>query len=308
MPDPILVPSPNGPIVVGDIPIITAAPKSVDLRATIESMQLTPRSQGGRGTCSIFASAFLIEYMISKERGLIGLDLSEEYLNAAANLAIGAAKQTSGDGDFFHGAAAGYEQFGIVDEVWLPYRAAFDPELQPDAELQVIGKAARFLSPFVEESPKTDLMGLSDAQLVRIREQLDQGVPVATGFHGSSSVTMQDFPGGVKAMNDETDPDAGAFAHSVALVGYVAGALLPGGGGYFVYRNSGGPDWGDKGYGYYTFDFARKFVHDFVVYRRKLDLAKLVIREPRQRPKLRFSNPQDLEVLGRKINRRSRFR
>ena len=175
MPEPIIVKKNPG--------TFTLLPKeSADLRPKINAMQLMPRSQGGRGTCSVFASTFLVEYMTSKERGLVGLDLSEEYLNAASNMATGVdptVHTPMGDGDFFHGIAAGYEQFGVVDEVWFPYQSSFDPNLKPDAELQVIGKAARFLAPHVDVSGREEKIGLTEAQLTLIREQLDQGVPVA---------------------------------------------------------------------------------------------------------------------------------
>lgn len=276
-----------------------------DLRDSISEMKLAPRSQGGRPTCSVFASTFLLEYMTSKERGLVGLDLSEEYLNYAADMGTGASQKSPGDGDFFDAIAVGYEQFGIIDETWLPYRATFDPNAGPDAELQDLGKAARFFRSHVEVSPKAEKIGLSDAQLTTIREQLDAGVPVATGFHGSSSTTTVEFDDGVIAMHDEPAPTQDEYAHSVALVGYVASPILAGGGGYFIYRNSGGPDWGDHGYGYYTFDFARKWVYDFVYYRRPSHLPKFEINVAKvARPKLRFATPKDMAVLGAKVRRR----
>jgi C1A family cysteine protease len=52
--------------------------------------------------------------------------------------------------------------------------------------------------------------------------------------------------------------------HSVVLVGYAQHSQLSGG-GYFIFRNSWG-NTGDKGYGYLSFDYVRKYANDLVAY------------------------------------------
>jgi hypothetical protein len=59
--------------------------------------------------------------------------------------------------------------------------------------------------------------------------------------------------------------DGRVVRHSVALVGYGEGKEFPGG-GYFIFRNSWGPEWGDEGYGYMPFDYVLKYANDLVVY------------------------------------------
>lgn len=236
---------------------------------------------------------------------LSGIDLSEEYLNAAANLATG----RTDDGDFFAGVADGYRAFGVVNEVWCPYRGTYDPTFRPDDELLGIGKAARFF--------KTDLMysknlasnkpGLSDVQLAAILKQLDDGVPVAVGFHGSGGTTSVSF-GGISMMDDLAN-DLGAYGHSVAIVGYRAGELLPGG-GYAIFRNSGGPGWGDDGYGYMTFNYVRKYTYDAVVYGRAPQfLPPPVAPQPSiTRARLPYITPHELDKLGKVIHPASRLK
>src|SRR5436190_23586245 len=54
----------------------------VDLRPEIASLGISIRpNQGGRGTCSVFAMTFLLEFMYAKNYGSKNADFSEEYLN-----------------------------------------------------------------------------------------------------------------------------------------------------------------------------------------------------------------------------------
>src|SRR5690554_6580040 len=82
----------------------------VDLRPTIQSLNLGVRDQNPRGTCSVFAMTFLLEYMYGTRLVVPVNDLSEEYLNYVCNLVSG----SSGDGDFFDKLDGGYLAWGIV--------------------------------------------------------------------------------------------------------------------------------------------------------------------------------------------------
>src|SRR5262245_44592617 len=103
----------------------------VDLRPEINSLGIAVRpGQAPRGTCSVFAMTFLLEYMYGKNFGVQNADFSEEYLNLVSNLAVG----QKVDGGFFDQIDLGYQKFGIVDEALLPYKSAFDPNLMVRAE------------------------------------------------------------------------------------------------------------------------------------------------------------------------------
>ncbi|WP_221392678.1 C1 family peptidase [Dyadobacter sp. NIV53] len=281
---------------------------SVDLRPTIIDMGLVPKSQGYRGTCSVFASTFLLEYMTCKEKNRSNLDYSEEYLNAVTNTAIGYEE----DGDFFSSITKGYGEYGIVDEVSFPYQSSFDPKHKPSQKLMNIGKAARFLKSEIMYASKPNPSGgsprgLSNNQIESVKKLLESGVPVAMGFHGASALQTSDM-NGITAWNDLSDEVTGAYAHSVPVVGYWAAT----GGtdvGYFIFRNSGGPDWGDHGYGYFSFNYVSKFVYDVVLYDKepKFSLTDVVAATVKPKlVKLPFITEAEMERTGKLINAKSK--
>lgn len=260
--------------------------KTIDLRPTISQMGLGVKHQGDRGTCSVFASTFLLEYMVCKERSLRiqtltedqknrNINFSEEYLNAVANMSRQQAGQVEArpDGDTFEGCWWGYRDFGIVGEEWFPYQRTFDPNRRPDNELIELGKAARFFKADIMYSqkkptqPNASPKGLSDEQLSAVINQLNKQVPVSFGIHIANDVQTVDW-GGITMWNDIDDETDGPCGHSIAIVGYSASRVIPSN-GYFIFRNSYGEKWAaNGGYGYLSFNYARKYVYDAVVYDR----------------------------------------
>jgi hypothetical protein len=258
--------------------------KSIDLRSTINSMGLAIKDQNPRGTCSVFASTFLLEYMVCKSRGLSSqlspdgsnrtISFSEEYLNSVANIARqqlgGSAIEQNPDGDTFQGCLWGYQSFGIVEEEWFPYQNTFDPNHKPDKALLALGKAARFLKGDIMLAKKPPIhegdspRGLDDDQISIILGFLDKQIPVAFGMFLASDIQTVHW-GSLSVWDNIPDETNGPAGHSVGIVGYLSGPILPSK-GYFIFRNSWGNLWGDKGYGYISFDYARKYVYDVVVY------------------------------------------
>lgn len=97
-------------------------PGSVDLRPAFENWALELGSQGGRGTCSVFAVTGALEYALAGLQGR-GTRLSAEFLNWASNQTTGEAA----DGGYFSDLWKGYNAFGICTEADCPYEAVFDP-------------------------------------------------------------------------------------------------------------------------------------------------------------------------------------
>lgn len=234
----------------------------VDLRPRIAQLGLGIRDQGDRGTCSVFAMTFLLEY--TQSRGMIGNDLSEEYMNTAANIASGALV----DGDYFDKLDAGVRKFGMVPEAALRYQPTFVPTATLPAELTNQGKAfnsprARFIKPW------DNRRGANAQELAAVLASLDRGVPVAGGFWWPVKTAWNvRNVGGVHVMDTPPLDDKMKRVkdgHSVVLVGYFRNATFPGG-GYVVFRNSWGPGWGDQGYGYMSFEYVQRFANDLVVY------------------------------------------
>jgi len=251
--------------------IPAVAPSSInlplaDLRPTTTQLGLRIRDQGNRGTCSVHAMTFLVEYMAATRRNHNYFDLSEEYLNTVGNRASGKID----DGDFFAILDEGYRSYGIVPEGSFAYQSSYNQSLVPSAQLVTQGKASlqsdRLLARFVK--PWNNTFGASDAQLGDVLKLLKANVPVAVGMWWPQKGKFQTTSvAGVNLIADLGRAPAGALVdgHSVVLVGYAQHSQFPGG-GYFIFRNSWGPSWGDRGYGYISFQYLSRYANDLVAY------------------------------------------
>ena len=240
----------------------------VDLRPAIQTLNLAIRAQAPRGTCSVFALTFLLEYIYGTRLPPTANDLSEEYLNYAANLISG----VNADGDFFDKLDAGYQAWGIVSEAKVPYQSTAVGSIS-QAILNSGKMWARFKADFVK--PWDSSKGATQNQVDKVISYLDRNIPVAFGgwwFQPGkwttkliNGVEVMDVP----AINQKTI--VLEDGHSVALVGYRRDTAFPGG-GYFVFRNSWGATWGDNGYGYMPFGYVLSYANDLVAYNTK-DIA-----------------------------------
>jgi hypothetical protein len=246
-------------IQIADIVIELINQPDVDLRPTIKTMGIDIRPQGDRGTCSVFAMTFLLEYMYAKQKGSTNPDFSEEYLNYASNLAINQFQ----DGGFFDALDLGYQTYGIVNEAQAPYHNSYNPPYVASAAMLATGAAIapKFKATFIK--PWDVTTGLTPGELQGIENTLHAGRPVAVGVRWPSNFQTETIHG-IQLM--KTPPASGVFdGHSIDLVGYKASNSFPGG-GYFIFRNSYGTGFGVDGYGFMSFDYAKKYVNDAVDY------------------------------------------
>ena len=241
----------------------------VDLRPVIEKLGLTVKDQGNRGTCSVFATTFLIEYQTARAQKATGPDLSEDYLNWAKNQA----NKTDVDGGKFSDIIRGYQAFGMVAQSSMPDQATFDPKhpAAPQQSTIATGKAfPRFRFAFIKEWNKQP--GMSDKELETVKATLRSGCPVATGIWWLNRVEtvmvdqvplLKEYP---RSANKNGDAAKNPMfdGHSIDLVGYHESGAFPGG-GYFVFRNSFGPRFGHGGYGFISFDYMRNYANDAIV-------------------------------------------
>jgi hypothetical protein len=219
----------NGTIAIDD--------RSRDFRAEIARRGIGIRDQGPRGTCSIFAMTFLLEYAYTELLGSAYSDLSEEYMNHVANVATG----KTDDGDIFGSVAAGYDNFGVIHENEMPYNpnrvydfnavtitgpmyAEGQSLLQNGLRLE-----GHFVVPLSEP-------GATQEQFNTLLDYLAKGVPVAVGR-----------------------------SHSLAAVGYKYDSTWDGG-GYLIFKNSYGPTADDHGYRLESFASVMSTVNDAYVY------------------------------------------
>lgn len=253
--------------ILGQFSAVAQTPKMVDLRGKIANFNIPIKHQGSRNTCSVYATTFLLEFETAKASNQTGLDFSEDYLNAVTDIVKG----LKDDGDFFNNILSGYLKFGTVDEADFPTNTkTYNPNNLPSEALQNDGKNnVKFAPVYIRGIPAGDNpWGLSDENINQIIAQLDAGRPVAAGWRlGKSGIETTKVLGvdvwSKNAMKTPTD----FYGHSMAIVGYAKGT--PGEGGYFIIRNSGGADWGDKGYWYCTFDFAKQNIADVFYFKPK---------------------------------------
>lgn len=234
----------------------------VDLRPEIKALGISIRpTQNGRGTCSVFAMTFLLEFMYAKHFGMTNADLSEEYLNYASNNAIGAQV----DGGFFDQIDPGYQKFGMVQEFLAPYLTSFQVNLPYGRNVLTKGMA---LQPRLKPHyiKKWDVnTGLLPSQLLGILFQLKQGRPVAVGLRWpkAQNIPTEKIAGII--MMKAIPADEVVDGHSIDFVGFKASDKFPGG-GYLIFRNHWGTGFMEEGYGYMSFDYATKYVNDAVEY------------------------------------------
>jgi hypothetical protein len=225
------------------------APKSVDLRPTLDKFELEPRVQGGRNTCSVFAVTAAVEFAYAKKHKQ-GLRLSVEFLNWAANQP----DHSDDDGGNFDQIWKGFEAHGICPEVDMPYRDKYDPSLKPSDE--AVAHAKEMLSEglklhWIKEWD--DSKGVSEKQLDRIKRTLARGRPVSGGFLWPKSGHWTDNLLKVVPRDKVID------GHSVLLVGYRDDEKQPGGGA-FLFRNTAGSARDSE----MTYEYALAYMNDAI--------------------------------------------
>lgn len=231
----------------------------ISLVEDIADKGIQVRNQGNRGTCSVFAITFLLEYLLTQVFPGYHTDLSEEYLNYVTNLVKGG---THRDGDFFHHIINGYRAYGIVSENAVPYRTSPVSHISTSTLNQGRQLISDTIVPvFLKE---WDLGGVSDAQIERAIDWLDEDVPIALGTRWPNTYRTQ-WRAGINLMEVPANDSMVHDGHSVVLVGYMRNSCAPGG-GYFTFRNSYGSSWGSDGYGYIPFEYVKQYGNDMVLY------------------------------------------
>lgn len=226
-----------------------ALPASVDLRPTFDKWGLARRTQGKRGTCSVFTVAGALEFAAANKQRH-GERFSVEFLNWGANKIVGVDK----DGGFFSDLWRAFAVYGICSEKTLPYRAEFDPALAPAPEVLAEAKTRLALGLRHHWIKEWDVKtGLTDDQFVAIKRTLNQGWPVCGGFRWPKQPKWSDD------VLQMCPADAVYDGHSVLLVGYRDDTNQLGG-GVLLFRNTnnGGRD------GFMPFTYGQTYMNDAV--------------------------------------------
>ena len=229
--------------------VAQALPASVDLRPAFDKWGLARRTQGKRGTCSVFTVTGALEYAAAiklrhAER------FSVEFLNWGANKVIGEYE----DGGFFSDLWKAFDVYGICLEQTLPYRAEFDKALAPGPEVLAEAKTRLTLGLRHHWIKEWDVKtGLTDEHLHAIKRTLSQGWPVCGGFRWPKQPKWSDD------VLQMCPADAVFDGHSLLLVGYREETNQPEG-GVFLFRNTnnGGRD------GAMPYTYAQAYMNDAV--------------------------------------------
>jgi len=226
------------------------APAGVDLVPQFGKLGLTPLAQGNRGDCSLFAITALAEFESGRQQLKPTGRLSEEFLIWAAHKATGHA----GDQAMFYEAFYGLETLGICQSALMPYSPAVNSRHKPSAKAleDARGRAGHWRVHWVRRWNVA--RPLEGSELKGIKEALAAGHPVACGLR---------WPKALKGhVLREVPPPQGVFdGHSIVLAGY-ADDSKENGGGMFVFRNSFGPGWGEKGYGRMSYAYVHAYAND----------------------------------------------
>lgn len=223
-------------------------PDSVDLDPKFEQWGLKTRSQGNRGTCSVFTVVGALEYAIASYENK-GKFLSVEFLNWASHKVA----DRKVDGAFFSELWQGYLAYGICEESDLPYLNEFNPDLQPSEIAIEHAKQLLHSIPlklhWIKEWDVTT--GLTDASFLEIKRTLANQFPVCGGFRWPKETNWKDE---ILQMCSSSEVFDG---HSVILSGYKDDPSQPGN-GIFIIRNSGGKN----RRGYIPYEYAKNYMND----------------------------------------------
>ena len=225
-------------------------PRKTDLGPEFHRFGLTPRSQGGRDTCSLFAVTALAELESARATSGRHKQLSVEFLIWAANEATG----RGGDQAMFYEAVHGLNVLGICADELMPYAGRRGAERTPSAAAlaDARGRARRWQVHWIR---RWDVKRpLSDAQVLAVKAALAGGHPVACGLRWPKVLAGHKLVG-------VPPPDKVYDGHSVVLTGYQDDPAKDGE-GVFLFRNSSGPRWGDGGTGVMSYAYARAYAND----------------------------------------------
>lgn len=222
---------------------------AVDHRAYCSRIE----DQGQLGSCTAQACVGMIEYMQRRATGQ-HTDGSRLFVYKATRKLLGWQGDT---GAFLRTTMKAAVNFGIPPEEFWPYSVpTFDREPDP------------FLYAFAANTKPIKYMRLDpagtsrDQILENVLGAVDRGYAVMFGFSVYSSMTGDpDIP-----FPKPTDRLEGG--HAVLIVGYddnhrnIGGPNGGNGKGAFLIRNSWGSGWGDAGYGWLPYDYARTGLAD----------------------------------------------
>jgi C1A family cysteine protease len=226
-------------------------PDTIDLRDRCGPI----KNQGGLGSCTAHAAVGIVEYFELQAHNRY-IDGSRLFIyKTTRNL-----MQVTGDtGAWLRNTMGALAFCGVPPEKYWLYtdgKPEFDEE--PSSFVYAVADNFEALKYFCHDPLGLNVSG--DKALSSVKKYLAAGIPSMFGFFGFPSFTYSNVKGSIPYP---CPGEQAQWGHAIVAVGYddkkkinntkcnitTTGALL--------IRNSWGPTWGDKGYGWLPYDYVR---------------------------------------------------
>jgi len=236
--------------------ITLSLPVKVDLRRWCSKVE----DQGKLGSCTANAAVGIVEYY---ERRAFGrhIDGSRLFVYKTTRNLMGVVGDT---GSWLRNTMGALVLCGVPPERYWPYKiTTFDDE--PSSFVYAVADNYEALRYFCHDPLSRHIPPAT--VLANVKRFLAAGVPSMFGFYGFPSFGRSNVKGGIPYP---CPGERAEWGHAIAAIGYddkmkiknteckkeTTGALL--------IRNSWGPGWGDKGYGWLPYDYVlNKLAMDF---------------------------------------------
>jgi hypothetical protein len=236
----------------GDKTLSSQPPRSVDLRPRFKEFKLGVRQQGSRGACQVFALLAVAEFQLARDGK--AETLSPQFLMWAANEANGLNRTDGFNPDFL---IKGLQKFGVCKEELMPYVSKNKPINPPSAAAKKDAATRKKVSVTSIKHWKSDI-GFGEQELRKIIDHLARQTPVTVTLCWPSGLADDEIVDDDYFLIDRNIDGKNKSGHGVVLVGYELNEKVPGG-GYFLFRNSWGIGFAEKGYAKVSFALARKY-------------------------------------------------